>query len=409
MYVDLMNKLVPLHCLVITVGPTPSENQELLSVFPRHDVISADDVRYELGGDTNRRDIDGIVFSEIHRRAETKLKIGERVVVNAANLRRDGRVALANIGINLGVPVFYLICDNQNADPQLRQRFVSAERDILRGDGGVAEVIDVRAGAISPVKKLVDGSTDRLRDRFNGITVIGDIHGMHHSLLAALDWARDRKHFVVFLGDVVDYGPGTLECADEVYRTVMRGNGELIVGNHERKIVRWIDQSDRGRHMMRLSDGNRVTTTALLNLGTPRRERWMAKFRGLVARSPLTLNLDNYVFTHAAVHQSWWTAQPDHKNVENFSLFGEFETSPVRFTAENRPRRTYNWVNAVPANTTVLVGHDARSHVTPITQSNEAGGRAIFLDTGSGKGGYLSSVDLRFTPEGLKMENFTRH
>lgn len=404
-----MNKLVPLHCLVITVGPNPSANHTMLAAFPRYDIISADDVRYELGGDASRRDIDGIVFSEIHRRVETKLRIGERVVVNAANLRRDGRIALANIGINLGVPVFYLICDDPEADPQLRQRFVSAERDVLRGDGGVAEAIDLRAVGIQPVIKITNGSTAALRERFNGITVIGDIHGMHHALLAALDWARDRKHFVVFLGDVVDYGPGTLECADEVYRTVMRGNGELIVGNHERKIVRWIDQPDRGRHMMRLSDGNKVTTTALANLGNPQRDRWMAKFRGLVSRSPLTLSLDNYVFTHAAVHQSWWTAQPDHKNVENFSLFGEFEPSAVKFTAENRPRRTYNWVNAVPANTTVLVGHDARSHVSPLTQTNDEGGRAVFLDTGSGKGGYLSSVDLRFTPEGLKMENFTRH
>ncbi len=404
-----MKKLVPLHCLVITVGPTPAANETLLSrSFPDYDIISADAVRYELGGDVGRRDIDGIVFAEIHRRAETKLKMGERVVVNAANLRRDGRIALANIGLSIGVPVFYLVCDNPDADPQIRQRFISAERDILRGDG-VAEVIDLRNCEIDPVVKFSVGGLDSIRSRFNGITVIGDVHGMHHSLLAALDWARDRRHFIVFLGDIIDYGPGTLECADEVYRTVMRGNGELIVGNHERKIARWIDQSDRGRHNMRLSDGNRVTTTALSNLGNPRRDRWMARFRGLVARSPLMLNLDKYVFTHAAVHPSWWTAQQDHKNMENYSLFGEFEPSPNQFTAENRPRRTYNWVKAVPASTTVLVGHDARSHVAPITETNEEGGRAVFLDTGSGKGGYLSSVDLRFTREGLKMENFTRH
>lgn len=404
-----MKKLVPLHCLVITVGPTPAVNEKMLSeTFPAYDIISADTVRYELGGDANRRDIDGIVFSEIHRRAETKLKLGERVIVNAANLRRDGRMALANIGLEAGVPVFYLVCDNPNAEASLRQRFLSAERDILRGDG-VAEVIDLRTCDLDPVGKLSTGGLAALKEKFSGITVIGDIHGMHHSLLAALDWARLRRHFIVFLGDVVDYGPGTLECADEVYRTVMRGHGELIVGNHERKIVRWIDQSDRGRHMMRLSDGNKVTTTALSNLGNPRRDRWMSRFRGLVSRSSLTLTLDNYVFTHAAIHPSWWTEAQEHKSMENFSLFGEFEPSPSRFTAQDRPRRTYNWVEAVPSNTTVFVGHDARSYVAPITQTNESGGRAVFLDTGSGKGGYLSSVDLRFTPEGLKMENFTKH
>lgn len=403
-----MTKLVPLHCLIITVGPTPSNNIGLLSqYFPDYDVISANDVRYELSGNASRRDIDGIVFSEIHRRVETKLRIGERVIVNAANLRRDGRVALANIGVSLGVPVFYLICDNPNADPKIRQRFLSVERDVLRGDG-IAEVIDLRACELDPILKLSDDAISEIRSKFNGITVIGDVHGMYQSLLSALDWARSRRHFVIFLGDIVDYGQGTLECADEVYRMVMRGNGELIIGNHERKIARWVDQSERGRHMMKLSDGNRVTTQALNHLGNPRKDHWMSRFRGLVSRSPLVLKLDNHIFTHAAIHPSWWNGEEDHRNMENYSLFGEYDFSSD--SEATRPHRTYNWIDSIPDNNTVFVGHDARSHVSPVTYENEMGGKAVFLDTGSGKGGYLSSVDLRFTEDGLlRTENFTRH
>jgi protein phosphatase len=349
------------------------------------------------------------VFSEIHRRVEIKLQLGERVIVNAANLRKDGRLALANVGLNFGVPVFYLVCDNIDADPNIRQRFLSAEKDILRGDG-VAEVIDLRVCEVVPVRKIIEETAlIDIRNRFNGITVIGDIHGMYNSMLNALDWARSRHHFVLFLGDVVDYGQGTLECADEVYRTVMRGNGELIIGNHERKITKWIDQSEKARHKIRLSEGNRVTIQALNHLGSPRREHWMSRFKGLVSRSPFMLSLDNYVFTHAAIHPSWWTEAQDQKNMENFSLFGEFDPSASVFTEANRPHRTYKWVDAIPANTTVFVGHDARSFTVPYTQSNSAGGKAVFLDTGSGKGGNLSSVDLRFTPEGLHIENFTRH
>lgn len=405
-----MKKLIPLHSLVITVGPSPTVNDACAaSAFPTYEIISADQVRYELVGDRGRRDIDGTVFSDIHRRVETKLRLGERVVVSAANLRRDGRLALANIGVNYGVPVFYLVCDDANAEPGARQRFISAEKEILRGDGNVAEVIDTRSMQPEPVQKIGYQSLNDLRSRFNGITVIGDVHGMHQSMLNALDWARYRRHFVVFLGDVIDYGPGTLECADEVYRTVMRGNGELIIGNHERKIARWIDQPERSRHMMRLSEGNKVTTQALGNLGSPRRERWMNRFRGMVARSPNFLVLNNAYFTHAAAHPSVWGGEQDHKNMENFSLFGEFEASAQPFSAEHRPRRTYQWCEAIPANMTVFVGHDARSTVSPMITENPAGGRAVFLDTGSGKGGFLSSVDLRFTGEGLRMENFNRH
>jgi protein phosphatase len=408
-----MRKLIPLHSLVITVGPDPDLNDERVRQegFSEHEIVSASSIRFDLVGDKTRRDIDATVYAELHRRVETKLRLGERVVVSAANLRRDGRAALANIGVSFGVPVFYLVYDDPNADTATRHRVQSAAKDFLRGDG-IAEVIDMGVAGLDPVKKNFSSDLEALKSKFNGITVIGDIHGMRSSLLSALEWARSRRHFVIFLGDVVDYGPHSLECANEVYQTVMRGNGELIIGNHERKIARWIDQPERSRHMMRLSDGNKITTNALSTLGNPYRDQWMNRFRGLVARSPYRLRLNNTYYTHAAVHPSAWTATLDHKNMENLSLFGEFDTSAApasRLGGPDRPPRTYNWIDAIPSDTLVFVGHDARSMTNPVVQTNVTGGQAVFMDTGAGKGGFLSSVDLRWAPEGLKLENYCRH
>ena len=46
----------------------------------------------------------------------------------------------------------------------------------------------------------------------------------------------------------------------------------------------------------------------------------------------------------------------------------------------------------------------------PVVETNAQGGKAIFLDTGSGKGGNLSSVDLRFNEAGrLELQNFNMH
>ena len=402
-----MRKLVPLNCLVITVGPTPAVNfARARECFQPYEIISAEDVREELVGDRTRKDIDGVVFSEIHRRVLTKLKLGERVVVSAPNLRRDSRIALADIGVNHGVPVFYLICDDENADTASRAKFVSTEKDVLRGDG-VAEVIDLRVRTTEAVQKLNGDILGYLRDRYRGVTVVGDIHGMYQSLLATLEWARERNHFVLSLGDIIDYGPGTLETADEVYRLVMRGAGEMIIGNHERKIARWIDQNERGRSMMKLSDGNRVTTQALNKAGATVRDRWSSRFRGFVSRSPMSLQIGEFFFAHAAAHPSVWTGEDvDARAAENFCLFGEYDP-----TAEGeRPARTYNWVEAIPAGKTVIVGHDCRSTLRPVVETNAQGGKAVFLDTGSGKGGNLSSVDLRFNDQGqLEIQNFTMH
>jgi hypothetical protein len=57
--------------------------------------------------------------------------------------------------------------------------------------------------------------------------------------------------------------------------------------------------------------------------------------------------------------------------------------------------RYYRWVDKLPAPYTAIVGHDRRAdQTTPTLYAGARGGRALFLDTGCGKGGALSFVDL---------------
>ena len=59
------------------------------------------------------------------------------------------------------------------------------------------------------------------------------------------------------------------------------------------------------------------------------------------------------------------------------------------------PERLLHWVESVPEGITVWVGHDVRStDGRPLRRRGRAGGEVVFLDTGSGKGGHLSWVDL---------------
>lgn len=402
-----MSKPIPCNSLVLTVGPSCSHNYaSIKDEFPTHEVIWVQNVREELCGDPNRKDIDNIVFSEIHRRVATKLRLGGRVVVCAPNLRKDSRIGLSDIGLTHGVPVFYVVCKNNGASDLNINRFEASERDILRGDG-VAEVVNLRAGhtmTVIPKLSLVDLG-EYIQNKYKGVTVLGDVHGMYQSFLTSIEWARARNHFVLSLGDIIDYGPDTLECADEMYRLVMRGSGQILLGNHERKIARWIDQNERGRAAMKLSEGNRVTTQALNRAGIVARDRWMSRFRGMVYSTPRTLQIGDYFFAHAAIHPSQWEdASADSREIEGLNLYGEYDRSGD--PSVHQPT-TYEWVKAIPAGKTVIVGHDVRSTDRPSTDINEQGGRAIFLDTGSGKGGTLSSADLRFNNNGqLELQNF---
>lgn len=61
------------------------------------------------------------------------------------------------------------------------------------------------------------------------------------------------------------------------------------------------------------------------------------------------------------------------------------------------PVRLYNWIDEVPMGKTVIVGHDKMpiyniNITAPMIVTNKNGGRTVFMDTGCGKGGYLSGA-----------------
>jgi len=74
------------------------------------------------------------------------------------------------------------------------------------------------------------------------------------------------------------------------------------------------------------------------------------------------------------------------------ALFGE---TTGRTQPDGFPERLLRWVNHIPDGMTVYCGHDQRSRDgRPWVTQGDSGGQAIFLDTGAGKGGHLSWIDL---------------
>jgi protein phosphatase len=248
---------------------------------------------------------------------------------------------------------------------------------------------------VSPLPDV--GLNEHLRG-WDGITVIADVHGDLTSLEEALAWAKSRRRFAWLLGDTIDYGSATLATLERVHEAVMWGEAALVLGNHERKIARWLDQ-ERGH--MRLSDGNRVTTNALERLPEARKQQWIGRFRALLAHASLTQQVDNVMLIHAAAHPSLWTT-PDRNGVEHLALYGESDHSGGRY------RRSHNWVDSVPKGKLVIVGHEIISDF-PLVVTGKQGGQVVFLDTGCGKGGRLSSADLRFAADGTRLECFKRY
>jgi protein phosphatase len=121
-------------------------------------------------------------------------------------------------------------------------------------------------------------------------------------------------------------------------------------------------------------------------------------FLDVWTHAPWWLRVDRMLFVHGAYHP----AMLDHDRpeeiaaprvravVKKLALYGE-----GRQNKDGKlPTRTYGWVDLIPADLTVVVGHDVRSLDVPLVATNQNGGRAVFADTGCGKGGRLACIDI---------------
>ena len=214
------------------------------------------------------------------------------------------------------------------------------------------------------------------------IRVVGDVHGD----VAAFRYAAATDRFVVQLGDLVDNGPDSAGALRIMFDLIDRGSGLFILGNHDFKAARAI-----AGQIVRI---DAALTATLTQLDDKLRARVLTE----VARAPVWLRHGSTLFVHGGFHAAM-LEQPSpamglerpHGTVSR-ALYGE---PTGRIQSDGYPERSLGWVDRIPAGITVYCGHDRRStDGRPYRRTGQAGGTAVFLDTGAGKGGHLSWIDL---------------
>lgn len=97
------------------------------------------------------------------------------------------------------------------------------------------------------------------------IDVVGDVHGQLDALLGVLndlgcekerDWAHPDGRVLVFLGDLVDRGPQSLEVVQLVAELCATRRAHCLMGNHEFNLLEtWVARADpRGSNKDTLAD-----------------------------------------------------------------------------------------------------------------------------------------------------------
>jgi len=214
------------------------------------------------------------------------------------------------------------------------------------------------------------------------LRVIGDVHGDSKAFAIA----ADTDHFIIQLGDLVDDGPDTPGALEIMFRLIDAQRGLFILGNHEFKLMRAL----RGDAIRK---GPSLEKT-LSELSPALAERARVE----ITRAPGWVSSGSRFFVHGGFHPAMLVEPPPEfpagrpDGLLARAIYGQ---TTGRVTGSGRPERLLNWVDDVPRGITLYCGHDRRStDGRPLVKTGAKGGKAVFLDTGAGKGGHLSWIDL---------------
>jgi protein phosphatase len=215
------------------------------------------------------------------------------------------------------------------------------------------------------------------------LRIVGDVHGDSRAFAIA----AETDAFLVQLGDLVDDGPDTPGALRIMFRLIDEGRGLFLLGNHDFKLARALrgDQIFRPPHLEQ--------TMAALAPGLA--ERALFEF----LRAPAWIASKSIFFVHGGFHAAMLTEPPPpfpNKRPDALLARALYGQTTGRVTGAGKPERLITWVDTVPDGMTVYCGHDRRStDDRPYTRRGKLGGTTVFLDTGAGKGGHLSWIDIR--------------
>ena len=245
---------------------------------------------------------------------------------------------------------------------------------------------------------------NHVKDNFAGMLVFGDIHSDYKTFMSAYEFATANNLFFMSLGDLVDRGSFPYETISGMLSFIKAGTAGFVPGNHDDKFYRL----SQGKTSSFSVDAKRT----LADVG-PEREVEFLRMYAEIFETPVYTSLfhtfGDFIMVHAASHPHMWDSTVKFsKGVNSRALYGE--TNGERYD-DGYPVRLYSWIDEIPMGKTVFVGHDrAPIHnvaiTEPMTVTNSRGGRAIFMDTGCGKGGFLSGAIITTDRRKFKFDRF---
>jgi len=393
---------IPEPSLVVLIGASGSGKSTFASKhFLPTEIISSDACRGLVSDDEGSLEATEDAFEVVHFLARKRLARLKLAVIDATNVQAPGRKSLLAVArehdcmavaIVLDLPP--KLCHERNQSRPDRQfgfqvvrRHASELRQSLRGlqrEGfrHVAVLDSVEAIEQATVERARLW-TDR-RDDCGPFDIIGDVHGCFDELvelLRVLGYEVDEAaatatppagRRAIFLGDVVDRGPGIARVLALVMNMTRAGAALCIPGNHETKLLRKLQGRD-----VKVSHGLGETLDQLGREPAEFSQQVAMFIDGLV--SHYVLDGGKLVVAHAGMKAALQGRAS--ARVREFALYGETTGEVDEFGLPVRA----NWAADYRGTAMVVYGH------TPVPEA-EWLNRTICIDTGCVYGGKLTAL-----------------
>ena len=401
---------IPDLCLVALIGPSGSGKSTFAARhFKPTEVVSSDACRAMVADDPNDQAATPDAFALLNFIASTRLRAGRLTVIDATSVQPQARKSLVGlarehdclpVAIVLNMPESLCLARNRERDDRnfgshvVRQQAQQLRRSIrgLKREGfRYVYVLDTPEDVAAAGIQRVPSWTDRQHET-GPFDIIGDVHGCFDELVSLLErlgyqvtqtpaagGAGDgltvlhpQGRRAVFVGDLVDRGPGVVNVLKLVMSMVADGTALCVAGNHESKLVRKL----KGRNVQ-VSHGL-AESLEQLELESPEFQHQAAQFMdGLI--SHYVLDGGNLVVAHAGMKEEYQGRAS--ARVRDFCLYGETTGETDEWGLPVRA----DWAAGYRGNATVVYGH------TPVAEPAWLN-RTINVDTGCVFGGRLTAL-----------------
>ena len=380
--------------------------------FKPTEVLSSDYFRALVSDDENNQTVTSHAFDALYYIADKRLELGLLTVIDATNVQKEARAEVLKQAkeqnchaVAIVLDISEKVCRDRNEkrpDRDFPHHVIASQSSQLRRSikylkkEGFSHVYILKTDEdIANAQIIREKLWNNKKDETGPFDIIGDIHGCYDELcelFEKLGYIVDKENYsitspegrkAIFLGDLCDRGPKSIEVLRLVMNMVSDGTAYCVAGNHDTKFQRKLAQGGNLKDNFNLPHGLGMTFEQLRfhPLTNERGEDFFSEIIDFIysLKSHYVFDDGNLVVAHAGLKEKYQGRGS--RRVRDFCLYGDTtgETDeyglPVRLP----------WANEYRGRAMVVYGHTPAPEVAIVNNT-------YCIDTGCVFGGKLTAL-----------------